>query len=224
MSPSHEPRRTCGEPGAWPTGTPGSGSGPRKRTGRKTATAPRADFARPPAATRSPDHRTPTPGRSAPADATQPSTPGAPRPAPPPRPSTPSSHPERRGNSSVRVRSQDHRPPIGPPFIHRHRYPATICYQQPPQQSPEPEGETGQHGEWLQARSPRRRRAMPHLRGCSRAGPHRSVTAAAEPAPRSERASVTCRGPAGTSGPGCVTSVQQCTANDRSLAFLHLGS
>ena len=46
MSPSHEPRRTCGEPGAWPTGTPGSGSGPRKRTGRKTTSAPRADFAR----------------------------------------------------------------------------------------------------------------------------------------------------------------------------------
>ena len=56
-------------------------------------------------------------------------------------------------------------PLIGPRFIHRHRYPATICYQQLPRQSPEPEGETGQHGEWPQARSPRRRRAMPHIRG-----------------------------------------------------------
>ena len=34
---------------------------------------------------------------------------------------------------------------------------------------------------------------------------------------------VICRGLPGTSGSGCVTSVQQCNANDRSLAFLHLG-
>ena len=42
--PPRSPHGTCGEPGALETGTPGAGSGPGKRTGRKTGTAPRADF------------------------------------------------------------------------------------------------------------------------------------------------------------------------------------
>lgn len=38
------PDGAYGEPGAWPTGTPGSGGGSGKRTGRKADTAPRADL------------------------------------------------------------------------------------------------------------------------------------------------------------------------------------
>src|SRR5262249_16292291 len=37
------PHGTCGEPGAWPTGTPGSEGGARKRAGRKASTAPWSD-------------------------------------------------------------------------------------------------------------------------------------------------------------------------------------
>src|SRR5262249_52314029 len=48
------PHGTCGEPGAWPTGTPGSEGGPRKRAGRKASTAPWSD----PTTTRSTAHRT----------------------------------------------------------------------------------------------------------------------------------------------------------------------